>query len=125
MTRFGIEPLQEQNRGLRKSGDIRMMNRDACTVNKNVTHRMFTHRLSPAKIARDGPRHPHPFWPRDPPRSRRAEDQSGRGCGEMRAAPDLLQRCRARDQECVASEYRVDRQGTETKIARPDWPGLS
>src|SRR5882672_466989 len=101
-----------------------MVNRDLYRVNKNVTHRMFTHRLSTAKIGRDGSRHPHPVWPRDPSRSRGTEDQSGRGCGEVRVAPDVLQRRRARDQECVAGEYREDCQRTETKIARPVWPGL-
>jgi hypothetical protein len=102
-----------------------MVNRDACRVNKNVTHRMFTHRLSPAKIGRDGSRHPHPVWPRDPSRSRGAEDQPGRGCGEVWVAPDVLQWRRARDQERVADEYREDRQRTENKTTRPVWPRLS
>ena len=31
-----------------------MLNQTDLVVNKNVTHRMFTHRLSTAKIGRDG-----------------------------------------------------------------------
>lgn len=101
-----------------------MVNRDAFRVNKNVTHRMFTHRLSTAKIGRDGPRHPHPFWPCNPSRTRGAEDQSGRGSGEVRVASHVLQRCRARDQERLPREYRKNCQGSEEEPARTVRQGL-
>src|SRR5260370_24966228 len=61
-------------------------------VKKNVTHRLFTHRLHAANMTCDAARHPNPLWPRHPAHSRRAGDQSGRGCRALRAAPDLLQR---------------------------------
>src|SRR6202030_3537183 len=69
-----------------------MLNRATCGVNINVTHRLFTHRLRLATISRDARRRSHPFWPRHPSHTRGAEDQSGRGCGPVRAASDLLQR---------------------------------
>src|ERR1700683_5177562 len=85
------------------------------TVNKNVTHRMFTHRLRSANIRRDARRYPHPVWPRDLSRAGGAEEQSGRGCGNMRVAPDVLQWSRAQNPECVTKEYREDRQRAEKK----------
>src|ERR1700683_709466 len=87
------------------------------TVNKNVTHRMFTHRLRAANIRRDARRHLHPVWPRNSPHTGGAKDQPGRGCGKMRVASDLLQRCRARNPECITEKYREDWQRAEKELS--------
>jgi hypothetical protein len=85
----------------------------------NVTHRLCTHRLHGYKMSCNAPRHPHQVWPRHPTHSRGAEDQSGRGCGAVRAAPDVLQWHRARDSECVTGEHWEDRQRAEDEPAGP------
>ena len=102
-----------------------MLNRRTWRVNSDVTHRLFTHRLRLATISRDARRHPHPLWPSNPPHTRGAEDQSRRGCGEVRLASDVLQRRRTGNQERIAGEYREDRQGIEEKPARTVWSPLS
>jgi hypothetical protein len=102
-----------------------MVDPDAQAVNNNVTHRLFTHRLWATNIGRDAARHPTPIWPRNPPRAWGARDQSGRGCGEVRTASDILQRRRARDQERVAGEYREDCERPAEEFAGPVWSRLS
>jgi len=73
-----------------------------------VTHWLCTHRLHNLNMAGDAARHPHTIWPRHPPHSRGAEDQSGRGCGSVWVAPDVLQRDRAGRPERIAGEHRED-----------------
>src|SRR5229473_3816210 len=81
------------------------------TVKINVTHRLCTHRLHASKMACNATRHPHPIWPRHPPRARGAEDYPGRGRRAVWTASDVLQRCRAWDSECFAVERGENQQG--------------
>jgi hypothetical protein len=83
-----------------------MLDRWPLRVQNNVTHRMCTHRLHDLNMAVDAARHPHPIRSRHPPYPRGTGDQSGRGCGAVRAASDVLQRHRARDSERVTGEHR-------------------
>src|SRR5260370_266760 len=65
----------------------------------------------PPRLQDDAARYSHPLWPRHPPLTRGTGNQSGRSCGTLRAAPDVLQRHRAGRQERFSGEYRESRKG--------------
>lgn len=92
-------------------GNAPMLNRLGLSVNRNVTHRLCTHRLHGPKMSGNAARHPHSFWPRNSPREGRAEDHPGGGCGKVRASPDVLQRYRARSEERFVAQHRTDCDG--------------
>ena len=85
----------------------------------NVTHRMCTHWRRNAKIKFNAARHSYSVWPCNPSHPRGAGNQSGRGCGALRAAQNILQRRRARRAECLFGQYRKSRQGSENATSGP------